>query len=653
MGHILGTMVRQWPKGFLRLLAFLLLTIAAPAMAATCGAATGQGVAGPNAWQTYCWIDMSTYNDATARTASGQNFSIALSDGATLAFNIHVISTTATAAQTALVASVSPTWTGAAFGNRAFTGVPGMPILYTSQGGTITQFEIRNILITPAPGVPAVTTYAFVAADGESTAANVTGTTVTASEQVIFQTNGGNWSLLDTISPQSGTNFPAKSGEGTATFTETGANGDPVGGYVVGSSNPTTVTTTLSPIVANAGKQGALFAVRFASIRLTKVITGARIDPADQFKFDVNATGGGNLATGTTTGTGLGPFAAAGVSLASGIGLTLTESMATGSASALSKYRSSLTCLNDTPGSSTLLPSAVVTTSYNFGTLQFGDAVQCTFTNTAFPHLKLAKALGTGGRQFATDQFIVNILQGTTNIANNGTGTTGTGTTVTNAATPLTQVTSGTAYNLSEAGAGATALAQYTSTLSCTNAATSTTTLPTVVGGSITPQMGDVVTCTITNTKKPTNAVLTIVKSSTVLSDPVNGASNPKAIPGAIIRYSLLVANTGTQTVDSNTIFLIDSLPSQISVGSSATPSFTQGAPTSALTFTAGTDLRYSNQTTAPATFAACSAAPHNYTPVSAYDPALKHICINPKGIMAGSTGTPPSFTITFQAQIK
>jgi hypothetical protein len=626
----------------------------APAYAATCGAATGQGVAGPTGWQTYCWLDMTSYNDASARTAAGQNFSIALSDGSTLSFNMHVISTTpkpgSTTVTTALVASISPTWTGAAFGNRAFTGVPNKPVLYTGDGGSITTFEIRNILITPPPGVPAITTYAFVAADGESTAANLTGTTVTASEQVKFITNGGNWALLDDISPSTGTNFPNQSGIGSATFTETGVTGDPVGGYVVGSSNPTTITTTLSPIPANSGKQGALFAVRFASMRLTKVISGARADPADQFKFDINSTSGTNLATGTTTGTGLGPFAAAGVSVVSGIPLTLTESMAAGSVSTLSHYRSSLTCTNDTTGSSTALPSAVLTTSHNFGTLQFGDAVQCAFTNTPFPHLTLQKLLGTGGRQFAADQFIMNIDQGSTNVATMT--TTGAAATVTTGITPQYQATVATSYKMAEVGSGVTSLAQYTAVLSCTNANTSSTTvLPTVVGGTITPQMGDVVLCRITNTKKPGNANLQVTKSSQVTSDSIS-VTNPKAIPGAIIKYSLFVQNTGSLSVDNNTVFLIDALPANISIGTAAAPALVQGTPTSALTFNAATDVRYSNQTTAPADFAACSAAPHNYTPTSAYDPAVKYICINPKGAMAGSTGTPPSFTISFNARV-
>lgn len=46
---------------------------------------------------------------------------------------------------------------------------------------------------------------------------------------------------------------------------------------------------------------------------------------------------------------------------------------------------------------------------------------------------------------------------------------------------------------------------------------------------------------------RPT-ANLTIAKTSSVVSDPVNGATNPKAIPGAAMRYCILVTNNGSGT---------------------------------------------------------------------------------------------------------
>lgn len=627
--------MRRTLRGFWSLTAIFFAFFAAPAFAAVCAPATSQGTA-PSTWQTYCWLDFSTYNDTTARSALGQNFSYTLSDGAILTFNLKATSTAATAA----AAIAAPSWTGAAVGNSAFLGIPNSPILYMANSGSTVTFTISSILVTPPPGAPAVTAYAFVAADAEST---------DNTETIQFVTNGGNWQLLDSVPPITGATMPTQNLAGT-TFTTTGggATGD-VGGYIVGTNSPTTVTATMT----GQGLQGVMFAVRFASIRLNKQIAGARIDPADQFKFDIIATGNSAvLATGTTTGTANGPFTAAAVSLASGIPLTITESMATGSVSALSRYRSQLSCTNGVTGSSTVLPTNLTTTSYNFGALQFGDAIQCVFTNTAYPQVRVVKALGSSGRLFATDQFTVRLRQGTTVIAT--TTTTGTGTTVTNGATPLTQVTAGTAYNVNEVGAGTTDLAQYTVALNCTNRwAASSTTLPTALGTAFTPQLGDTIVCTITNTRRANNATLTIVKSSTVISNPINGTTNPKAIPGAIVRYSLLVSNSGTLTVTSNSVFIIDTLPPQLRIGTAAAPTLIQGTPTSNLTLTPASDVRYSNQTTAPATFAACSAAPHNYTPVAAYDANVRHICVRPQGSMAGNTGSgQPNFTITFQGQV-
>ncbi|HWV61174.1 MAG TPA: proprotein convertase, P, partial [Sphingopyxis sp.] len=52
---------------------------------------------------------------------------------------------------------------------------------------------------------------------------------------------------------------------------------------------------------------------------------------------------------------------------------------------------------------------------------------------------------------------------------------------------------------------------------------------------------------------------LVIAKTSSVVSDPVNGTANPKAIPGARMRYCILVTNNGSGTATA--INLADPLP--------------------------------------------------------------------------------------------
>ncbi|MEP7008123.1 MAG: hypothetical protein ABI810_19245 [Sphingomonas bacterium] len=618
-----STRLRQFAATLLVFLGSLFLAPAA--MAASCSIATSQGTTGPAGWQTYCWIDFSTYNDTAARSGSGQNMSLSLQDGTVVSFNLKVTS------GAALDSTTAPSWSGAAIGNTAFLGIAGQPVLYQTAGGTATMV-MSNIVLTPPPGATGGTQYMIVAADGESTNDN---------ESLSFVTNGGNWAQLDVAGPTSGSTYPTASGIGTKTFTETGVAGT-VGAYIVGSATPTTVTTTM----VAGGLQGAMFAVRYASIRLTTVISVARLNAADQFAFSINSTTTGTaLAAGATSGTGLGPFTAAALATASAVPVTLVQAMTGGSVNAISHYRSTLTCTNSV-SSATPLPSGVITSSYSFGPLAYGDVVQCTYTEAAYPHLTLRKLLGST-RQFTSDQFTMNINQGATNIVT--TTTTGTGSTVTNGTTAQTQVTAGTVYTFAEVGAGGTVLSQYTANMACTNTnGGSSTVLPTVPGGTITPAVGDVVTCTITNTKVAANAQLTISKTGVLVSDPVNGVTNPKYIPGAIVRYTFTVTNTGPSSVTNNSVWLIDTLPNQLLVGTSSSPIFTQGTPTSSLSFNPANDIKYSNAATAPATFAACT-----YTPVSAYDPAVNFVCLNPKGTMAGSTGTPPGFTLSIQAQVQ
>ncbi|NIJ37029.1 putative repeat protein (TIGR01451 family) [Sphingopyxis panaciterrae] len=58
-------------------------------------------------------------------------------------------------------------------------------------------------------------------------------------------------------------------------------------------------------------------------------------------------------------------------------------------------------------------------------------------------------------------------------------------------------------------------------------------------------------------------ATLTVTKSSRVVSDLVNGTSNPKMIPGAVIEYCIAVANA-TGGVAATSVAITDSVPTQL-----------------------------------------------------------------------------------------
>lgn len=65
-------------------------------------------------------------------------------------------------------------------------------------------------------------------------------------------------------------------------------------------------------------------------------------------------------------------------------------------------------------------------------------------------------------------------------------------------------------------------------------------------------------------------AALSVVKSSTIISDPVSGATNPKAIPGAVIEYCIAVSNAaGGATAGGITV--TDDLPTGVTYFSGAT----------------------------------------------------------------------------------
>ena len=74
--------------------------------------------------------------------------------------------------------------------------------------------------------------------------------------------------------------------------------------------------------------------------------------------------------------------------------------------------------------------------------------------------------------------------------------------------------------------------------------------------------------------------VLTVTKTSVLISDPVNGTTNPKAIPGAVLEYCISVANAaGSATATS--LALSDPLPATVTYNS-AYGAFINGTVTGA-----------------------------------------------------------------------
>jgi uncharacterized repeat protein (TIGR01451 family) len=55
------------------------------------------------------------------------------------------------------------------------------------------------------------------------------------------------------------------------------------------------------------------------------------------------------------------------------------------------------------------------------------------------------------------------------------------------------------------------------------------------------------------------SADLAVTKTQAVESDPINGTTNPKAIPGATVRYTITVVNSGAE--DATSVVLVDTTP--------------------------------------------------------------------------------------------
>jgi uncharacterized repeat protein (TIGR01451 family) len=145
---------------------------------------------------------------------------------------------------------------------------------------------------------------------------------------------------------------------------------------------------------------------------------------------------------------------------------------------------------------------------------------------------------------------------------------------------------------------------------------------------------------------------LRVQKLSEVLSDPVNGTTLPKRIPGAIVRYSLVVTNTGPGSPDAASLAIVDLLPAGTSLYLAAPGNgfeFVDGAPTSGLSFDPPANVSYSRQ---PG-----GAAPFDYVPVpdgSGVDPNVTAIRLAPGGTLrAASAAGTPSFTIRFRVRVR
>lgn len=146
---------------------------------------------------------------------------------------------------------------------------------------------------------------------------------------------------------------------------------------------------------------------------------------------------------------------------------------------------------------------------------------------------------------------------------------------------------------------------------------------------------------------------LSLQKLTEVVWDPVNAATNPKRIPGSIVRYTISVTNGGPGSIDAGTLVVTDPLPPDVELCIAAPcgggPAFIDGTPASGLSFVYANDVAYSST---PG-----GGPPYDHPPSATpegYDPNIRGIRIVPAGAMNGANGAgSPGFDLTFRVRVR
>jgi uncharacterized repeat protein (TIGR01451 family) len=334
---------------------------AATASAATCDYAdTGRSAS------TLCWLDMSEFNDTTARTAGGQDMTVTVPGGYTMTFN--VISRSVGGNPTRTLNAVP--FQSPPAGNTEYFGVNGSPRFYTDAGtpNAYNTLTLRNITVRDSGGA-LVTGYALVGYDAEYTG------TSTGMESI-------EWSSDVPITRATTETYPGgcppPTGLGTTTVTCTG-NGENGETLLLKAIGATTFSQTM--FSTSGGEQEAVaFALQTAKLQVTKNVVG-RVKSSDS--FDVAATSPEGTSIGSAT-TGSANTATTGeitvLPRAAGTGdYRLSEAITAGSGTVESDYARTLACTNNGATDASLPSGDAATATVS---PQAGDDIECVFTNT-------------------------------------------------------------------------------------------------------------------------------------------------------------------------------------------------------------------------------------------------------------------------------
>jgi len=155
---------------------------------------------------------------------------------------------------------------------------------------------------------------------------------------------------------------------------------------------------------------------------------------------------------------------------------------------------------------------------------------------------------------------------------------------------------------------------------------------------------------------------IVLLKSVQTFSDPYNSETNPKAIPGAVMLYTVAASNQAVGATDADTVFITDPIPANTAlfVGD------INGVGSGPVLFTDGTSpndsgLSYAfislDSVTDDVAFSNDGGTTYTYVPVpdaDGCDTTVTHMRINPTGTFkAASGGDIPTFDVKFKVRVE
>lgn len=229
---------------------------------------------------------------------------------------------------------------------------------------------------------------------------------------------------------------------------------------------------------------------------------------------------------------------------------------------------------------------------------------------------------------------------------------------------------SGTGWNCSAAG----------QTVTCTRAgdlavgaSAANITLTVAIDSSAAPSVTNTATVSGTNfdnissnnsdsdtTEFPIEPAISLQKTLQTIYDPINGSTNPKAIPGALSEYTLTATNNGTGAADNDSIMLSDAIPdntdlyvNDISGAGTGPIRFVDGTPASGLSYS----FDSLSSTTDNLSFSNDGGATFNYTPspdADGVDSNVTHVKMTTTGsFLAASESGSPNFKFIFRVKVQ